>query len=328
MAKRTDNNQREAEGTVSERGEKSNRGSSGRGRKPRRSPTVVDLEPSTESSGTGETGAKESNPRGLRRRDAAGTSRNADAAKERLDEIITGGSSAAGPGGRPSLLSLRPPELPFEASLAFAFRRIGGKSVAIEYARLSARFDEKFEKLVWAYDQLSQSDQEKIRLEDLCASVELSPSEFLGTVTRAAYSHNLDVANLIAAVNHPRVVEATLASAIDNPYGTEDRRMLHQHHGFLPQPKGQTIQINNQPQAFAAANAKAAAASEASSTGPGLPTFEQDGIEIVQAIRGDAGVGLASLPQPARAALPAAPEHIIDVPAERSPEKEPRGENV
>lgn len=247
--------------------------------------------------------------RGLLKRDKPGTSRDAEAAAGRLDSLLEKR------GSRRSNLSLRPPKLPFEATLAFAFRGVGGKKTAIEYARLAAQVEPRFKKLVWAYDELSAMDQEKIRLEDLCAGAEILPTEFLGMIAQVAYSHNLDVANIIAAVHHPRIVEATIANAIENPYGTEDRKMLHAHHNFVPQPKGTTISINNQPQAIAAANSKIVAME---GTG-GLPSFETEGIEIAQAIRGDEGRGVVisspSQALPPGQALPPA-EHVIDVTAE------------
>jgi hypothetical protein len=188
--------------------------------------------------------------------------------------------SAARRLGRPADSDRTPELLPFEATLSFAFRGAGGRQTAIEYARLAAGNDKRFERFCFAYDRLSSSDQGVIRLEDLCAAAEITPSEFLGGIVTVAYKHNTDVSRLVAAINQPRVVEATIEAALQ-PFGTDDRKILHTHSGFLPTPRAAQINVN------ATANA-AAIAQGGSANGGGMPKFETDIIDVTEAVRGDA----------------------------------------
>ena len=190
--------------------------------------------------------------------------------------------------GRPENKERKEP-LPFKATLAFAFGKAGGKETAIEYARLAAYDDVRFERFIRAYDGLNVTEQGKCRLEDLCATAEISPSQFLGGIAAVAYKHNYDVSRLIAAVNQPAVVEATVESALQ-PFGTDDRRILHTHAGFLPSPKAPQINVS--------ANAQAASITQAGAiSGGGMPKFETDITEVTEAIRGDASAGrIASRP--------------------------------
>src|SRR5258708_2701212 len=100
--------------------------------------------------------------------------------------------------------------LPFEPTLAYAFRTIGGKESAIGGARLLAETDKRFLKIVTAFDTLNDSDKSSVRLEDLCEGAEITPGEFLGLVTKALWERNADIGRLIAAVNHPKVIESTI----------------------------------------------------------------------------------------------------------------------
>jgi hypothetical protein len=170
--------------------------------------------------------------------------------------------------------------LPFEPTLAYAFRSIGGKESAIGGARLLAERDQRFLRVVTAFDSLSDSDKGTVRIEDLCAGAELTPGEFLGEVTKALWERNADIGRLIAAVNHPRVIESTIEHSA-SPFGGQDRKMLLEASGFLPTKQGLSINIDNSKKTLNAG------AGTTTIEQVGLPSFEENGTELMTAIRGD-----------------------------------------
>lgn len=164
-----------------------------------------------------------------------------------------------------------PPRLPFKGTLASASRRVkGGKTTMIGYAAALVDEDERFKVLVEHFIRLSRREQEATSLDCLCASANIAPGEFLGKVTQVAFEQNMDVSNMIAAVHQPDVVAYTIRQAL-RPKGHQDRRMLFQHSGFLPTPKGAEIHI---------LNALSARASTKDDEKGGLPDFESEVIEL------------------------------------------------
>jgi hypothetical protein len=149
----------------------------------------------------------------------------------------------------------------------------------IEYARLSD--DDGVQAMVEKWDACSPSDRRALSISDVCAAVGLPFSKLLGEVTAAAFEHNTDVSKLVAAVNQPRVVKATVESAVTllGREGMKDRQMLHLHSNFLPVPRGATTVFRLQQQIN---NTCEAAGEEPTS----LPSFEEDVVLISAAQRG------------------------------------------
>lgn len=249
-------------------------------RKTREKKTVLEMNPSLESP---------------ERKNARSIPSNEEATRK-------GHVGAARRAGVPVVSDGNPEQLPFQATLAFAFRGAGGKATAVEYARLAAPIDERFLRFITAFDKLSASDQKEVRLEDLCKVAEILPHEFLGGVAAIAHKYNVDVGNMIAAIHHPQIVQATVDSAL-SPFGTEDRKMLHSHVGFLPQGKGSTvnvpIQINQSAEPGKTSISQGASASQ-------LPRFESSTRDLAQIVRGDAATGKTGTKQIA------APVEIVD----------------
>ncbi len=209
--------------------------------------------------------------------------------------------------------------MPFESSLAFAFRSVGGKKTAIEGARLLANDDNRFARFVYAWDTLSATDKETIRLEDLCAAAELTPELFISLVVPVLWKRNVDIGKLISGMAIAPVVEAVAARA-QGQFGMPDAKMILDMHGMLPTSKGTQINIDNSKKTLNVGKGVDITAS------PGLPTFEESVGKVTQAIRGDASVtqiGGGSLRQ-----IAAAPEQIefdileaevVDVPSDQDP---------
>lgn len=204
-----------------------------------------------------------------------------------------------------------PQVLPFSSSLVFAFRHLGGMPAAIEAARLVSEKDERFAQLVHMYDEVAESNKSKLKLEVMCSTLGITSGEFLGATSAALYDRNIDIGNLIAAANHPKVVEATVENAT-RANGFMDRQMLHQHHQFLPQAKGTQINIDNSKKILNAGGAPQQQIPEGDGgvTRIGLPSFEEETISATRAIRGDAGMG--SVGQ--KLLPPATPEQAVTVP--------------
>jgi hypothetical protein len=198
-----------------------------------------------------------------------------------------------------------PAILPFENTLAYAFRHAGGKETAINAARLLVDVNIKFKRFVFAYDSASNTDKQSIVLEDLCRAADMSPGEFLAEAIPALWNRSADIAKITAAIAHPRVVEATIDQSM-SPFGTQEKKMLLEASGFLPTKSG--ITIDNRHQTLIANRGGSVEMGNI----PGLPSFEDDGIEASRAIRGDASMSSVSAPK----AISAPAESIIDAEVE------------
>lgn len=223
-------------------------------------------------------------------------------AKQRIDEKID--RVFGKKRGKKSHEEASPSVLPFESSLAYVFRSAGGKETAIAAARL-IEDDERFKKLLYAYDTSTERDKSAIRLEDLCAAADITPDAFLGIVISALWKRNVDIGKLLAAMAHPRVVEATIDGAM-RPQGVMDRKMMHDHIGFLPIPKGQVINVDNSSKTLVAGS------KVEQISGPGLPTFEEDGLIHSPVIRGRLNTpDLKQLPEGTKGQVVKVPEEIV-----------------
>lgn len=191
--------------------------------------------------------------------------------------------------------------LPFQATLAFAFRGVGGKATAIEGARL-VQNDVRFSRLVYAWEQLSASDRTEIRLEDLCATAEITTEEFVGLVVPALWRRNVDIGKLVGGFAIAPVVEA-VAQRAQGAFGMPDAKMILDMNGLLPTSKGVQVNIDNSKKTLNVT--KGVDLSEA----PGMPSFETSVSQTTQAIRGDASA--TSLGAGRQKSLPA-PEIILD----------------
>ena len=164
--------------------------------------------------------------------------------------------------------------------------------------------DKRFSKVTYAYDHLSEVDKKSIRLEDLLAAAEITPDQFLGEIIPALWRRNTDIAKLIATIHQPAVMEATIEAA-KGQFGMPDRKMLLDMGGLLPQKPGMQIMIDNSRKSISMENQGKVSIEDVTS-GPGLPPFEQRGIDMAQVIRGDEGAGRALLE------APKTPDKVLD----------------
>jgi len=162
---------------------------------------------------------------------------------------------------------------PMFGTLAYVASRLpGGKHTFMEYARLCE--SERIKVLVGHWDSLSDYDQRRASLEDLCEVCGVEPHELVGAVASAGYRWNADVSTLIAAVAHPQVTQACVERALQAD-GFRDREMLFKASGILPTPAASSIHILN----------TAAAKTTTTGADSGLPSFEEDVLTFSEIIR-------------------------------------------
>jgi hypothetical protein len=105
--------------------------------------------------------------------------------------------------------------------------------------------------------------------------------EIAGLATQAAMEWGLNAGNIFAALQHPKIVEASVKRAL-KPDGMIDRRMQFLHSGFLPKVGDATFNIS------AHAESESQAAARAAVVTPGLPPFETETLERAKLVRDDA----------------------------------------
>ena len=163
--------------------------------------------------------------------------------------------------------------LPMFGTLAYVASRLpGGKRTFMEYARLCE--SEHIKVLVGHWDSLSDYDQRRASLEDLCEVCGVKPHELVGAVASAAFRWNADISTLVAAVASPKVMETCVERALQ-ANGFRDREMFFKASGLLPTPAASSIHILN------------AAAARTTTTGAdsGLPSFEEHVLTFSEIIR-------------------------------------------
>lgn len=94
-------------------------------------------------------------------------------------------------------------------------------------------------------------------IEAYCLAASVSPLRVLELIVCACLRQGAQACSIIAAINHPRVVEKTVEMALTDD-GVADRMVLHRATGFLPSPAGAKTQINIQQNASASASAPVA----------------------------------------------------------------------
>jgi hypothetical protein len=80
-------------------------------------------------------------------------------------------------------------------------------------------------------------------IEAVCVATGISTLRVLEIITAMCVNSGMQTSAIVAAVNHPAVVKATVAGALLDD-GKMDRSMLHKATGFLPTPKGSTTVVN------------------------------------------------------------------------------------
>ncbi len=107
------------------------------------------------------------------------------------------------------------------------------------------------------YQSCTMAERKSLPVEAFCVSAKVSPYRVLELITGIMVRMGAQASTIIAAVNHPRVVQTTVEQAL-LPEGLGDRRDLHRAVGFLPTAKGSSTTIQVVQNAQANSNAQAA----------------------------------------------------------------------
>ncbi len=148
----------------------------------------------------------------------------------------------------------------------------GGRNRIVELIQLAVLNNEATACQWWeVYRELPSYPRSIISFDDVCAASGVQPRQLLMAVVSTAMDFGQDIGNLVAAVTHPKVVArlAESATRIDGEYADlalKDRHAFLQAQGFLPTPKGATINVH----ASASAQAASVAAQE-----PTVPSFTE-----------------------------------------------------
>lgn len=176
------------------------------------------------------------------------------------------------------------PSLPGINALSMAIRYLpGGRKAFLEYVKLAVMNGDEHAAAWWAvYADLPKTQRERASFDDVCAGSGVKPSTLLAAVVGHGIEASTDMGNLIAAALHPAVIQAAGKSALriggeHAEIALKDRTQLLQARGFLPAPRGTSININ----AHANANAQAASAASAD---PSMPRFADDIEELAPVI--------------------------------------------
>jgi len=110
-----------------------------------------------------------------------------------------------------------------------------------------------------AYYAIPRYQRTRLPIEAFCVAAGVSTLTILEILTAVIVRQGTQASQIIAAVNHPRVVEKTVEMALTDE-GIEDRKVLHTHTGFLPRSSGAKTSIVVTQNASANAQAASVAA--------------------------------------------------------------------
>lgn len=175
------------------------------------------------------------------------------------------------------------------SQLAVAFRHIRPTwKHYLDYVESAAREgDKEMEKVLSTYHGLTRREQATVMPEQLCELAGVKTEVLFGAVCTQLWSASKMEANLITAVNFPRVIERTAKSALTKG-GIRDREMFHKATGFIKTPTGPSISITNSPQTLITGGSGSPTPNRPLS----LPSAEEEALAMEEAIT------LPALPAP------------------------------
>lgn len=177
--------------------------------------------------------------------------------------------------------------LPFAGTLGVVFHRIkGGFGTAMDYVPALAEHDTRFARLCHLWDKATRSDQRILPPEDFLSAAGITPVDFIREIAGVMFQMNADVGIMIAAINHPKVVERTVKAAMNIKGGARDRENLLKAAGTLPLPKSSHLHIHrDEVPSLGQAQISEAVGDEDSEVGR-MPIFEADTVSAMEAIIG------------------------------------------
>lgn len=111
---------------------------------------------------------------------------------------------------------------------------------------LSGSDDEDAKALLKVRKMLNEKQQRAVPMEVYCVAAGLSTKKVFGLICAEAMDQEEKAKQLLFRVRHTEVVNATIESAMDLEFGSQDRKMLHLAGGFLPTPKNSITFVRQQ----------------------------------------------------------------------------------
>jgi hypothetical protein len=139
-----------------------------------------------------------------------------------------------------------------DTPLVIAFRHIKPSwRNYIEYVDLAARNgDKEMDRYVKVWSGLTARDRNAATPEQLCEMAQIKPGELVGAVCQAIWDAKSAEGSMVSAIAHPEVLRRTAQSA-SKPGGQRDRELFFRVTGSLPDKKGTSVIIQNNPQTLA-----------------------------------------------------------------------------
>lgn len=114
-------------------------------------------------------------------------------------------------------------------------------------------------RIVELYYSIAKSKRDLVPIEAYCIAASVHPLTLLNVIAKACQQVTAQTSAMIAAINHPRVVEKTVEMALTDG-GETDRMTLHKATGFIPTPRAPQTNIRLTQHANSSANSQSIAA--------------------------------------------------------------------
>jgi hypothetical protein len=137
-----------------------------------------------------------------------------------------------------------------ETPLSNAFRHIEPtwRNYIYYVSRAAQAGDEDMTKVIASYEALPTKERNTVMPEKLCDLAGVDAGDMIAAVSREVWRHKQPESVITASMKHPKVIEATANFAISDPMAGRDRELFFRLTGGLPDKKGASIVINNNPQ--------------------------------------------------------------------------------
>lgn len=140
-----------------------------------------------------------------------------------------------------TLLCIEPHEVDSAPRISHLLKAAGIYSTVFDI--LSGSEEPEARKLVEMRARLNKRQARVVPFEAYCVAAEIAPKKAFGIISQETMDQCGQVSVLLAKAAHPKVVQATIESAITLD-GVADRKMLHQHESFVPIPKTSITNIH------------------------------------------------------------------------------------
>jgi hypothetical protein len=135
-----------------------------------------------------------------------------------------------------------------QISVVFQFIKPSWRSY-VQYVDLAARRgNQAMAHFRDVYESLTPREQACLWPEQLCDLAQIEPGELVGAVCRTAWEHSTAESSMITSFILPATLLAT-AKLAKLPENFRDREMILRYAGLLPDKKGTSINIVNNPMA-------------------------------------------------------------------------------